>query len=134
MQGLDAGISRLQQEIKRNAMMRGTLFESYSDGMLTEREYLSMKTAYDRESGDLKEKLAGLEKEKHRCTCMLTPQNRWITALKEYRTEEAVSRSMVEELIQKIYVSKRDEIRIVWNFQDEFVRLAGEAEREGAGK
>lgn len=132
--GLDAGISRLQQEIKRNAMLRGTLFESYSDGMLTEREYLSMKTAYDRESGDLKEKLAGLEKEKHRCTCMLTPQNRWITALKEYRTEEAVSRSMVEELIQKIYVTKRDEIRIVWNFQDEFVRLAVEAEREGAGK
>lgn len=129
---LDAGIRELEQKIKRKATLRGSLFESYSDGLLTEQEYRSMKEGYDKESGKLKKELAALEKERHRRTNTLAPQNRWITALKGYQAGEAVTRQMLGELVQKIYVSKRDEITIVWNFQDEFARLDAEARREGA--
>lgn len=129
---LDLKIRKLGQELKRTAMLRGTLFESYSDGLLTEQEYLSMKKGYDGETQKLKQGLAALEEEKHRRTQTLAPQNRWIAALKGYQAEEAVTRQMALELIQKIYIHKRDEIQIVWNFRDEFAWLEAEARREGA--
>ena len=91
-----------------------------------------MKEGYDKGSEEMKKELAALGQEKHKYTHTLTPQNRWIAALKGYQAEEAVTRQMAEELIQKIYVSKRDEITIVWNFQDEFALLDAEARREGA--
>ena len=117
------GIGQVQQRIKRNTALRSSLFESYSDHLLTETEYLSMKAQYEKEAEELKGELAGLQEEERLNVHTISPQNEWITALKKYQGEKAVTREMVLELINYIRISGYNEIEIVWNFQDEFARL-----------
>lgn len=126
--GLSEKIGRLEQEIKKNATLRGSLFESWCDHTLTEEEYLSMKAKYDRKGQEFKDRLAELKNEEQATARTLSPQNEWIAALKKYRKEKAVTRKMALELIKCIKVSGYNEIEIVWNFQDEFARIKGKAE------
>lgn len=125
-------INQVQQRIKRNTTLRGSLFESYSDHILTEAEYLFMKAQYEKEAEELKGELARLQEEERLNVHTLSPQNEWITALKKYQGEKAVTREMALELIKCIRVSGYNEIEIVWNFQDEFARLVRETGK-GAG-
>lgn len=118
-------ISQLQQKIKRNSTIRSSLFESFSEKMLTEQEYQVMKTQYGKEAEELKAELACLEQEEVQCVRSLSPQNEWITALMHYQGENVVTQKMMTEFIRCIKVYGYNEIEIIWNFQDEFIRLAG---------
>lgn len=117
------GIGQVQQRIKRNTALRSSLFESYSDHILTETEYLSMKAQYEKEAEELKGELARFQEKERLNVHTISPQNEWITALKKYQGEKAVTREMALELINCIRISGYNEIEIVWNFQDEFARL-----------
>lgn len=134
---------QVQQKIKRNLSLRASLFESLNDHTLTEAEYLSMKAQYEEEAERLKVQSDELRKEEEQQIASLSPQNKWITALKKCQTVKAatgtgtfpqdmeLSRQMALELIKYIKISGYNEVQIVWNFQDEFARLALEAERFG---
>ncbi|MCX4305357.1 MAG: recombinase family protein [Acetatifactor sp.] len=128
---LDCRIGKLQAGIKRNAALRGTLFESYTEHTLTEKEYVSMKAEYDREAQELKEKLSILEKEKQEAGRVYENWEGWINTLKKYQDFRSVTREMAVELISCIRVSGHHELEIVWNFQDVFAGLM--AEWKGAG-
>ena len=121
-------IRKTKLGVKRNASLRASLFESYCDHMLTEEEYRSMKAEYDSRARELAEELELLETENKQYACDLSPQNQWIMALKKYREEETVTREMAVELIRCIRVYGYNEIEIIWNFQDEFARIAALAE------
>ncbi len=132
---------QVQQKIKRNVSLRASLFESLSDHMLTEAEYLSLKAQYEQEAERLGIQSEELRKEEQQQIESLSPQNEWIKALKKYQAARGdagtggfprnmeLSRQMAVELIKLIRVSGYNEIQIVWNFQDEFARLAMEAGR-----
>ena len=115
---------QLQQKIKRNISLRGSLYESLSDHTLTEAEYLSLKRQYEEDA----------EKEERQGIWALSLQNKWITTLKKYQKRMAsgekleLSRQMAVELVKQIRVSGYSEVEITWNFQDEFARLFQEAE------
>lgn len=117
-------ISQVQQKIKRNSTIRSSLFESFSEKMLTEQEYQSMKMKYSREAEELRAELACLEREEEECVHSLSPQNEWISALMHYQEEKVVTQKMMTEFIRCIKVYGYNKIEIIWNFQDEFIRLA----------
>lgn len=125
---------QLQQKIKRNISLRGSLNESLSDHTLTEAEYLSLKRQYEEDAERLREELEEAEKEERQGIWALSLQNKWITTLKKYQKRMAsgekleLSRQMAVELVKQIRVSGYSEVEITWNFQDEFARLFQEAE------
>ncbi len=125
---------QLQQKIKRNISLRGSLYESLSDHTLTEAEYLSLKRQYEEDAERLREELEEAEKEERQGIWALSLQNKWITTLKKYQKRMAsgekleLSRQMAVELVKQIRVSGYSEVEITWNFQDEFARLFQEAE------
>ena len=125
---------QLQQKIKRNISLRGSLYESLSDHTLTEAEYLSLKRQYEEDAERLREELEEAEKEERQGIWALSLQNKWITTLKKYQKRMAsgekleLSRQMAVELVKQIRVSGYSEVGITWNFQDEFARLFQEAE------
>ena len=113
----------LKQDIGRNTAYRSALFESFSEHTLTEQEYLSLKQEYDRKADSYQKELEELESEGQVLSKTMSPQNRWIQALKKYQAEETVTREMAVELIHHIKVTGYNEIEIVWNFKDELMRL-----------
>ena len=122
-EALAGQIRLLKQDIGRNASYRAALFESFSDHPLTEQEYVSLKQEYDRKAAAYQRELEELEKEEAAYSKSMSPQNRWIKALKKYQTENTVTREMAAMLIDHIKVTGYNEIEIVWNFKDEFARL-----------
>ena len=103
------------------------MFESFSDHTLTEQEYISLKQEYDRKADSYQKELEELEREEQDFSKTISPQNHWIKALKKCQTEETVTREMAVELIDHIKVTGYNEIEIVWNFKDEFIRLEEKA-------
>ncbi len=124
---------QLQQKIRRNVSLRGSLYESLSDHTLTETEYLSLKRQYEEEAERLRGELDKTEKQEQQEIRAFSPQNKWLAALKKYQEGKAdgegleLSRQMALELLRQIRVSGYNEVEITWNFQDEFTRLAREA-------
>ena len=117
-------ISNVHQRLKRNTMLKGTLFESYSDHILDMEEYRSMKARYDKEDEELKEQLAMLEQEEKEFSEFLSSCNTWIRELKKYRCVKVLTGELVREFVKCILISGYNEVEIVWNFHDEFAELS----------
>lgn len=126
-EALTEQIRLLKQDIGRNTAYRSALFESFSDHTLTEQEYISLKQEYDRKADSYQKELEELVREEQDFSKTISPQNYWIKALKKCQAEETVTREMAVELIDHIKVTGYNEIEIVWNFKDEFIRLEEKA-------
>ena len=120
----------LGQKLRRITMLKGTLFESYSDHVLDMDEYLSMKAEYDAEENALKAELEKTEAEEKAFVQAYSLDNEWIKKLKKYRGLKSLTGEMMREFVKCIYVSGYDQVEIVWNFCDE---LAGLSKRLGKG-
>lgn len=130
-EAIEDSVSGTQQKIRRNTVLRSTLYESLCDGTLTKAEYQMLKVGYDEKARELNEELERLQRESHECDERLSSCKNWIAALKESQTEKSITRKMAVELIQSIQVSGYNELNIRWKFRDEFERMAG-CGRKGA--
>ncbi|MCM1064234.1 MAG: recombinase family protein [Eubacterium sp.] len=117
-------ISRIQQKIRRNTALRGTLYESFCDGILTKAEYQELKAEYDQKAMELERELEGLQRESRERSDSVSSWKRWLAALKETKGAKTVTREMALGLIHSIRVSGYNELEIIWNFKDEFERMA----------
>ena len=116
-------ISTVRQRLKRFVFLKGSLFESYTEHLLPEDEYLYSKKNYDKDIESLQTELDALEREIIKYEKTLTPQNEWIQAFQKYKDTTSVTREMALELIQCIWVSGYNSIEIVWNYGDEYEKI-----------
>ena len=91
--------------------------------MLQINEISPLEMANQEDQKELEE----LVREEQDFSKTISPQNYWIKALKKCQAEETVTREMAVELIDHIKVTGYNEIEIVWNFKDEFIRLEEKA-------
>ncbi|MHB8075694.1 recombinase family protein [Desulfosporosinus fructosivorans] len=116
-------ISVTRRKLKRITFQKGSLFESYTDHLLSEDEYLYSKKSYDEDIERLQTELNALERESMNYEKTLTPQNEWIQAFQKYKDKTSITREMALELIQCIWVSDYNSIEIVWNYRDEYKKI-----------
>lgn len=124
-------INLKKQKIGQNTAYQTMLFESFSEHVLTEQAYVSLKQGYDQKTDVYQKELEELEKEEQIYSKALSPQNQWIKALEECQIEKTIIRKMAVELSDHIKVTGYNEIEIVWNFKDEFIRLKNHREFDG---
>lgn len=124
---LDGRLKCAQQKTKRNTALRSTLYESLCEGTLTKKEYLSLKAEYDRKAAELEKETASIRQEAAEFRAQSASWERWAGSIKEYCAfleGQTITRGMALELIQSIRVSNYNDLEIIWNFQDEFARIA----------
>ena len=124
---LTDAISKVQQKQKRNIALLSSLFEAWDDNLLTETEFLSTKMQYKKEMQDLNHQLTKLQEEEKNIDNLFSSQKKWISTLKKYSKENTFTRNMALEFVKQIKISGYNHMEIIWNFQDEFTRLAQEA-------
>lgn len=104
---------------------------------MTKAEYLSLKEEYDQKAQELERELAEFQKEEQDYKKRFSSWEELLASLKGYygflegekgnsdepQKEKNITRKMALELIQSIRVSGYNELQIVWNFQDAFVRM-----------
>ncbi|MDD3417539.1 MAG: recombinase family protein [Lachnospiraceae bacterium] len=132
---LDTQIVQLQEELERYKRIKQKLYEDYTEGILNRDEYLEYTDMYAKKidvrllsmkeiSSQRKEALAD------------NVDSKWITSFKRYKNIKELTRPVVIELIDRIYVYEGGKIEIHFQFQDamdemvQFLKEAEEKEKE----
>lgn len=104
------------------------LYEDYKKEILSRENYLNMKSAYEKISGEIFEAIGVLEQDLSKLLQNKASRNRWIEEFKQYRNITELNRSVLAALVEKIVVFDKQRIQINFNFRDEFecaLRLTG---------
>ena len=133
LETLRSKISDVQHKIGHISELRATLYDSYADKLLNETEYIEMKAMYNADADRYKAQLETLQTESLMFDRTLTPQNKWLAAIRKFKDEHEVTREMAVALIDRIVISDYNSPKIVWNFKDDLAALeeyTKEAKRE----
>ncbi|MCL2817241.1 MAG: recombinase family protein [Clostridiales bacterium] len=120
LESIRQSIRNANMAIKRNAALRGRLFDTFGDGLITEAEFRQMKDDYTAEAERLQSGLAELNREHARLTSVFTKDNERIASFAKFKNQKALTGDMVSELIEKIIVHGAERIEIVWRYEDEY--------------
>ena len=118
---IDKIILSKQNEISRMSNYKLTLYEDWKYGDITREEYLEYKQRYENDICRLKQNIEKLENEKHENNNK--HNNLWIENFNEQKEIKELSRDIVIELIEAVYVHENGNLTVKFKFQDEFKRI-----------
>ena len=111
-----------QNEISKTLNFKRRLYEDWKNEDITREEYLEYKQKYENDIERLKQNIERLENEKQKYENQSISSNKWINKFKEQKALDKLSRDIMMELIDCIYVKENGDIKIKFKFEDEFKR------------
>ncbi len=111
-----------QNEISKISNFKRTLYEDWKNEDITRDEYLEYKQKYEKDINRLKQNIERLKNEKQKYESQSISSNKWIEKFKEQKEITELSRDIMMELIDYIYVHENGNITIRFKFEDEFKR------------
>lgn len=109
-----------QNEILKMSNYKRTLYEDWKNGYITKEEFVEYKNIYENDMIRLKNNIEKLEKEKDEYKNKNILNNVWIEKFKEKKQINELSRDIVIELIECIYIHENGNITIKFKFENEF--------------
>lgn len=109
-----------QNEISKMSNYKRTLYEDWKNGYITKEEFVEYKNIYENDMIRLKNNIEKLEKEKDEYKNKNILNNVWIEKFKEKKQINELSRDIVTELIECIYIHENGNITIKFKFENEF--------------
>lgn len=125
---------QLEQETKalrRCESLRDSLYQSYVEKLMTEREYVSMKERYAAEAVAHNEKITEL---KHQIedAKKYSSENKYLASFSIFRNASVLSRDVLTALIERIELGANNQISIRFRYRDEFDILNEHLRKEAA--
>ncbi len=111
-----------QNEISKISNFKRTLYEDWKNEDITREEYLEYKQKYENDIERLKQSIERLENEKQKYKSQSLSSNEWIEKFRKQKGITELSRDIMMELIDYIYVKENGDIKISFKFEDEFKR------------
>lgn len=115
-------ITAKQNEISKISNFKRTLYEDWKNADITRGEYLEYKQKYENDIERLNQNIERLQNEKQKYETQNQSSNKWIEKFKEQKGITELSRDIIIELIDCIYVHENGSITIKFKFEDEFKR------------
>ena len=113
-----------EKEYQRLSMASEGLYVDYKTGILSKNDYLKMKRSFDSQLCKLKESIDLINEEVETLGKGVEISDTYLTAFVKHKDIDALSRGIVVELIDCIYLHKDGSITIDFNFSDELKRIA----------
>ena len=117
---LQQSIQQANKRISRNFSLRNRLFDTFADALITEQEFRQMKDDYAEEVERLQSEFAELEQEYTHLSSVYSKNNERIKSFLKFKKQNAMTREMLVELVEKIIVYSVDSIEIIWRYADEY--------------
>lgn len=121
-ENIDNMIIAKQNEIAKISNFKRTLYEDWKNADITREEYLEYKQKYENDIERLKLNIERLQNEKQKYENQKQSSNKWIEKFKKQKGITELSREIMMELIDCIYVHDNGNITIRFKFEDEFKR------------
>lgn len=115
-----AAAEERQKKIKSNRM---TLFENYINQIVSKSDFEYFTASYDTEEQNLTAELVVLNSELAVLPEHTAKDNKWYAAYYKFRDRKELSRLMLTELVEKIYIDGDKSVRVMLKYQDEMKKL-----------
>lgn len=135
---LNALLEQRTKELEKAAGLLDSLYIDWKSGDLTRDQYRRMKMKFEERIGPLQEIVARLQQECNRIAQKTDAENPYLTAFLRRRNIQTLSRGLLVELVNAIYIHEDGSVGIEFNFTDPYRRIMeiGENQQEeihGAG-
>ena len=108
-----------QSEISKISNFKMILYKDWKNEDITKDEYIEYKQKYENDIERLKQNIEKLQNEKQKYEIKKQSRNEWLEQFKEKKVITELSRDIMMELIDYIYVKENGDITIKFKFEDE---------------
>ena len=130
---IKSAITTHETELTRYKQMVLDLYPDWKNGLISKEEYLQLKEQLNEKISGLERSLASLQKSQDEFSNGLPDDNAFLTHFTQYGRIESLTRPLLVELVDKIYIHEGGKITIKFKFEDayeqvfEFINLNYEA-------
>ena len=117
---MDSKVTRLHAKIERNTEYRKRAYEQFMDEILSKEEFLELKQMYENENRQYQKELEKLKQEEQEQQASVNTTKVWLDNFSQRKlTVKQMTREVLVELIDKIYVYPDQKIDIYFKFASE---------------
>lgn len=112
-------IRNTKNQIERYLELKASLYADFSEGLISEDDYISMGQEYAQKADELRIFLVELEKEAKKYCPTYAMNGGWTKMIEEYRDTEALTAEMADAFIDEVKLFNDGHVEISFNFKDE---------------
>ena len=117
---LRSAIATHEAELHKYRQMVLELYPDWKNGLLAKEEYLALKAQLNEKIAALERSLANLEKSQEAFAGGAAEDNAFLAHFTKYGTIDALTRPLLVELVDKIYIHEGGKITIKFKFEDAY--------------
>lgn len=120
-----------EEEYEKVSRCRIDLYPDWKAGILSRDEYLSLKAKIGEQLEQIEIAIANIKEEISKYQSAPVSENKFISNFLRYRNIQVLTREVIVELIEMIYVHEGGTITIQFKYQDEYQRLLDLIDEQG---
>ena len=120
MRKLQGRLEKKREEIDRNQSLLRSLYESLADGVIDRDEYQDLKKTYSRRRAEAEEQAEAIQEEMNREMGNFSEGRGWMGQFRKHQNIDALDRTIVVSLIERILIFRDRRVEIVYRWHDEF--------------
>lgn len=120
-----------EEEYEKVSRCRIDLYPDWKAGILSKDEYLSLKAKIGEQLEQIEIAIANIKEEISKYQSAPVSENKFISSFLRYRNIQVLTREVIVELIEMIYVHEDGTITIQFKYQDEYQRLLDLIDEQG---
>lgn len=120
-----------EAEYEKVSRCRIDLYPDWKAGILSKDEYLSLKAKIGEQLEQIEIAIANIKEEISKYQSAPVSENKFISSFLRYRNIQVLTREVIVELIEMIYVHEGGTITIQFKYQDEYQRLLDLIDEQG---
>lgn len=116
-------IEQKERELAKISRYKQTLYQDWKDGEISQAEYRNMKQDYEQQMLNLEQTLTKLYEEQREAEKGVDSDNPYLTTFTQFQNVDRLTREILNELVDTIYIFEDNRISIKFRFADEFARV-----------
>ena len=122
-------INNINNNIEKYKRLKKSVYEDWKLGLLKQEEYNYYAKEYDTTMENLKMELKAKRKVYEETLNQLKKDDYWIEHFRRNKKIKVLSREVIDELIDKIYIHEDGNVTIKFKYQDEYVETINLVEK-----
>ena len=118
-ESLKKSLEKQEIEYEKQRKLKRACYEDWKLGIIEESDYYEYNRSYSNKLAKLDEQILYLKEELMECEAVKT-NNDWIDKFKKYKNITELSREIIDELIDNIFVHEGNKVTIKFNYEDEY--------------
>ena len=115
---------RLEEEVIKWKDLRNSLYEDLKDGIISKKDYEELHDSFSAKRSAAEEKIRSLDAHMKEVLNENTDKYRWMSYFTEQKDIKELTRAVAVELIQSIKVTDKNNIEVIFSFDDSFCAYA----------